>query len=83
LWLNSNNYGFLTAWRVTHKQNAFVWVTLKQKHLSVGNSVTVSNFLWVTFNKNNFLWVTLKQSDFLWVTLKPKQPNVGNFKPKQ
>jgi len=31
---NSNNYDFL--W-VPQKQNAFVWVTLKPKHLFVGN----------------------------------------------
>jgi len=60
---------------VTHKQNAFAWVTLKQKYHSVGSSVTFKKILGVTFNKNNFLWVTLKQSDFLWVTLRVANKN--------
>ena len=41
LWLDSNNYSFL---EVTLKQNAFLWVTFSQKHLSVSDFVTFNFF---------------------------------------
>jgi len=37
----------------------FLWVTLKQKQLSVGN--TQSDFLWITIKLTKCLWVTISK----------------------